>query len=113
MISIIMGAYNEENRICGSLHHINEFLRARNSDFEIIVIDDGSTDRTAQLVAELARSIPFLRMIHYDKNRGKGYALRTGVLASKGGSAPDRCRSFHAHRRTRHAASVPIQASYR
>lgn len=84
MISIIIGAFNEEQRIGQSLRKIDGFLRGRSTDYEIIVVDDGSTDRTAPLVEELAHSIAGLRVIRYEKNRGKGYALRTGVLASKG-----------------------------
>lgn len=84
MISIVIGAFNEENRISRSLQKIHDFLRGRDTDYEIIVVDDGSIDRTTPLVAELARTVAGLRVIRYEKNRGKGYALRTGVLASKG-----------------------------
>jgi dolichyl-phosphate beta-glucosyltransferase len=84
MISIVIGAFNEEQRIGQSLKKIHEFLRGRGTDYEIIVVDDGSTDRTSPLVDELAHSIAGLRGIRYEKNRGKGYALRTGVLVSKG-----------------------------
>lgn len=84
MISIVIAAFNEEKRIAPSLQRIHEFLRGRKTEYEIIVVDDGSRDRTTQMVAELARSIPGLGVIRYEKNRGKGFALRTGVLASKG-----------------------------
>jgi dolichyl-phosphate beta-glucosyltransferase len=84
MISIIIGAYNEENRILRSLHRIHDYLIKRDTDYEIIVVDDGSMDHTAVVVNELAQDIADLRVIRYARNRGKGYALRTGVLASKG-----------------------------
>ena len=84
MISIVIGAFNEENRVGQSLHKIHQFLQSHKTDHEIIVVDDGSTDRTSPVVAELAQSIATLRIIRYEKNRGKGYALRTGVLASQG-----------------------------
>ncbi len=84
MISIVIAAFNEENRVGQSLQKIHQFLQGRKTDHEIIVVDDGSTDRTTPVVAELAQSIATLRIIRYEKNRGKGFALRTGVLASKG-----------------------------
>ncbi len=84
MISIVIGSFNEENRIGQSLHKVHQFLQSRKTDHEIIVVDDGSTDRTTPVVAELAQSIASLRIIRYEKNRGKGFALRTGVLASQG-----------------------------
>ena len=84
MISIVIAAFNEENRVGQSLQKIHQFLQGRKTDHEIIVVDDGSTDRTTPVVAELAQSIATLRIIRYEKNRGKGFALRTGVLASQG-----------------------------
>lgn len=84
MISIVIAAYNEEGRIVQSLKKINNFVRERNLDHELIVVDDGSTDRTSQVVQETAPLIDGLKVIRYEKNRGKGYALRTGVLASGG-----------------------------
>lgn len=83
-ISIIIAAYNEEARLPASLNRINEYLAARNISAEIIVVDDGSGDGTAQATLALADSLPGLRLISYPVNRGKGYALRTGVLDSQG-----------------------------
>lgn len=84
MLSIIIGAYNEENRIRQSIIKINEFLINRNASYEIIIVDDGSTDRTKEVILEVASVVSNLRLIHYKKNRGKGYALRKGVSISKG-----------------------------
>ncbi len=84
MVSIIIGAYNEEKRLTKTLRAIHAYLTDRKTAYEIIVVNDGSTDRTAAVVAELTPHIPNLRLIGYERNRGKGYALRTGVLASKG-----------------------------
>ncbi|SRR6266571_2775046 len=83
-ISIIIAAYNEEARLPASLIKINRYLAARNFAAEIIVVDDGSSDGTAPATQALVNSISGLRLIRYDKNRGKGYALRTGVLVSRG-----------------------------
>ncbi len=83
MLSIIIAAYNEEKRIEASLGKVRKFLESR-GDYEIIVVDDGSTDTTAQKVLGFKSAIPHLNLISYRVNRGKGYALRTGVLASRG-----------------------------
>jgi dolichyl-phosphate beta-glucosyltransferase len=84
MISIVIAAYNEEKRITSSLFRIKEYLTYNNINYEIIVVDDGSTDRTTETVTDLTPDIPHLKVIQYELNRGKGYALRKGVLASKG-----------------------------
>ena len=86
MISIIIAAYNEEQRIGKSLLKIKDYLDARNFAYEIIVVDDGSTDNTRQVAIGYQSEISNLRIISYPNNKGKGYALRQGVLASKGES---------------------------
>lgn len=83
-ISIIIAAYNEERRIIPSLFKIKEYITKQDLPYEIIVVDDGSTDKTHIVVRDLTRDFPYLRVISYLPNRGKGYALRQGVLASKG-----------------------------
>jgi dolichyl-phosphate beta-glucosyltransferase len=84
MISIIVAAYNEEKRIIPSLLKVKEYLTGLNMDYEIIVVDDGSHDLTGEVVRGLTPDIPHLKVISYEINRGKGHALRKGVLASKG-----------------------------
>jgi dolichyl-phosphate beta-glucosyltransferase len=84
MTSIIVAAYNEEKRIIPSLFAIRDYCAAKNIDHEIIVVDDGSTDNTRRVSMEKIPEIPHLKVMGYDTNMGKGYALRTGVLASKG-----------------------------
>lgn len=84
MISIVIAAYNEEKRISPSLFKVKEYLTTQDMDYEIIVVDDGSTDQTCKVVRDLTTDIPHLKVISYEMNRGKGYALRKGVLASKG-----------------------------
>ena len=84
MISIIIASYNEEKRIIPSLFKIKDYMDNQGLDYEIIVVDDGSRDRTSKVVQDVTPDIPHVRVIRYDVNRGKGYALKTGVLASKG-----------------------------
>lgn len=77
-------AYNEEERILDTLLRINEYLDARGYDSEIIVVDDGSTDSTKQIVEKFAETNTRVRLLHHKPNRGKGYAVRSGVLAATG-----------------------------
>jgi len=84
MLSIVIAAYNEENRIGESLLKIKAYLDARDTDYEIIVADDGSTDDTKKVSADYKTKIANLKIISYPVNKGKGYALRQGVFASKG-----------------------------
>lgn len=86
MISIVIAAYNEAQRIEKTLVKIKAYLDARNFVYEIIVVDDGSTDNTRQVAIGYQPEIINLNVIGYADNKGKGYALRQGVLASKGES---------------------------
>jgi len=84
MLSIVIAAYNEENRIGESLLKIKRYFDGQDADYEIIVVDDGSTDNTRQVSADYKSEITNLKIISYPVNKGKGYALRQGVFASKG-----------------------------
>lgn len=86
MISIIIAAFNEERRLPGTLLRIVEYMNQRGTPFEIVVVDDGSSDRTAAVSNLMSVRFPTIRTISYGRNRGKGYALRTGVLSSRGES---------------------------
>lgn len=84
-LSIVVPAYNEAARIGASLRTILDYLDEHVEDAELIVVDDGSQDHTAE-VAEQSfahRGRVSARVIRYDKNRGKGYAVRTGLLAAR------------------------------
>lgn len=81
-ISIIVPAYNEENRIAPTLQIINTFFASQNYSYEIIVVDDGSKDQTTTVVNNL--KLPHTQVISYGGNRGKGYAINFGVKASSG-----------------------------
>lgn len=84
MISIIIPAYNEEDRIGESLLKIKEYIDQRHTDYEIIVVDDGSIDNTRQVATGYKSKIRNLKIISYAINKGKGYALRQGVFISTG-----------------------------
>lgn len=81
-LSIIIPAYNEENRLPRSLEAVLSYLERRDATFEVVVVDDGSADRTT----ELARSYEprGVRVLTLAENRGKGAALRHGVTQSEG-----------------------------
>jgi dolichyl-phosphate beta-glucosyltransferase len=83
-LSVVIPAYNEERRLVWSLIRVFHFLRDRGVQGEVIVVDDGSRDRTAELVRQLARSRPGLRLVANPGNRGKGYSVRHGMLEARG-----------------------------
>ena len=84
-LSIIIPAYNEEKRLPGTLQRVREYLSTlADPSWECIVVDDGSRDGTAQLVAKTAAEEPRIRLVSNPGNRGKGYAVRNGMLAATG-----------------------------
>jgi len=80
-LSVILPAYNEEEVIKSTILKIVEFFKNQALTYEIIVVNDGSTDKTAKIVLEL--NYPNVRLINQE-NLGKGGAVRTGMLASQG-----------------------------
>jgi glycosyltransferase involved in cell wall biosynthesis len=85
-LSIIIPAYDEAERLGESLKTVVAFLKKSDTDAEIIVVDDGSSDATAKIADEIFSKTPEIaaRTIRYEQNRGKGYAVRTGLEASRG-----------------------------
>ena len=83
-LSVVVPAYQEASRIAPSLRDILRYLEAQTWTFELIVVDDGSQDSTADVARAQLANVPEARLIGYRPNRGKGFAVRTGVLASRG-----------------------------
>lgn len=82
-LSIIIPAYNEEKRIISTLSKVLDYLSTKNYDWEIILVDDGSTDRTTDAAREAVKD-KRLKVIKNPINKGKGYSVKRGILASKG-----------------------------
>jgi len=82
--SIILPAYNESARIAATLDKILAHGTQRGWNLEVIVVNDGSTDGTAEIVRSYAAKHPALRLLENPGNRGKGYSVRNGMLHAKG-----------------------------
>lgn len=83
-LSIVIPAYNEERRILKTLQRLEEYFEGRDELLEVLVSDDGSTDRTREVVEEFAAEHPVVKLLPYEPNRGKGYVVRKGMLAARG-----------------------------
>jgi dolichyl-phosphate beta-glucosyltransferase len=83
-LSVVIPAYNEEARLKRFLPGIVDWLQSKKRPFEIIVVNDGSRDRTANVVQEFAKGFPMLRLIDLNPNRGKGGAVKAGMLEARG-----------------------------
>ena len=86
-LSIVILAYNEEDRIGSTLERIIRYLGSRDLAFEILIVDDGSTDRTSEMVHSFAEQENLSGPIHIfrnETNRGKGYSVRHGMLKAQG-----------------------------
>lgn len=83
-LSVIIPAYNEEKRLPKTLREIDKYLSLQSYDSEIIIVNDGSKDRTAEVVREMMPEIKNLRLIDNKENHGKGYVVRQGMLEAKG-----------------------------
>lgn len=85
-IAVVIPAYNEEGRIAGTLEQVRRYLRERVGDSRILVVDDGSSDRTVEVVRDVGASgetsVP-IEVLQNGRNRGKGYSVRRGVLAAQ------------------------------
>ncbi len=83
-LSIIVPSYNEELRLPPSLNAIADYIQRSGRETEVLVVDDGSTDRTATVAESFRDRIPQLRVVPNGENRGKGYSVRHGMLEARG-----------------------------
>jgi glycosyltransferase involved in cell wall biosynthesis len=83
-LSIVIPAFNEEQRLPKSLSRIQAYLKSRSLRAEVLVVDDGSTDATSRIVEATRSSFPELRLISNARNRGKGFSVRNGMLEARG-----------------------------
>ncbi|HEX5053510.1 MAG TPA: glycosyltransferase family 2 protein [Planctomycetota bacterium] len=83
-LSVVLPAFNERDTIAGSLAELIAALQGRGRSWEVIVVDDGSTDGTSDRVAELIEQQPCLRLIRLSRNFGKENALSAGLVAARG-----------------------------
>lgn len=83
-LSVIIPAFNEAKKLRETVIAFNDYLKNQSYDFEMIVVNDGSTDQTAKIGNELAAEFPYFKIIDNKINRGKGAAVRQGFAAAQG-----------------------------
>ena len=82
--SIVIPAYNERLRIIGALEAVVACIRQNQWDAEVIVVNDGSTDETADLVRDFASNAPEVKLMENPSNCGKGFSVRNGIVHAHG-----------------------------
>jgi dolichyl-phosphate beta-glucosyltransferase len=82
--TIVIPAYNEEARLGATLERVLAFVNEQSWDAEVLVVDDGSTDQTAEIVRSYAERDSAVRLLENPGNRGKGYSVRNGVMNARG-----------------------------
>lgn len=83
-LSIVIPCYNESKKIHKDIEEVFKFFNTFNINGELIIIDDGSKDDTYKAAERFTNMCPGLKVIRYKNNRGKGYALKTGILSASG-----------------------------
>ena len=97
-LSIVVPAYNEAERIGGTLKRMLAYFDAQPYTYEILVVSDGSSDATLSVVEPIAAQRSQVRLLSYAGNRGKGYAVRYGILRAQRRAHPvQRRRPVNAH----------------
>jgi len=83
-ISVVIPAFNEERRITPTLDKLIAFFFTKHCKYEIIVVDDGSTDKTSEIVQSFSSNNPSVKLIRFSNNNGKGFAVKAGMLSATG-----------------------------
>ena len=83
-LSVVVPAYNEEDRIQRTLERLFEYYEAQDYDYDVVVVSDGSTDRTNAIVSSFASTHPKFSLLESQPNHGKGFVVRTGMLQATG-----------------------------
>ncbi|MDG6969853.1 MAG: glycosyltransferase [Nitrososphaerota archaeon] len=83
-LSVILPVYNEGDALRANIIRALKFLRSSDWTFEVVTVNDGSTDGSLQVLQELARENPELVLVSYDKNAGKGNAIQEGIARTRG-----------------------------
>ncbi len=83
-LSVVMPAYNEEKRISKTLLDVDHYLSKQDYSYEILVVNDGSKDKTVAVVEKFTNLVKNLRLIDSQPNHGKGYVVRLGMLEAQG-----------------------------
>lgn len=84
MVSVTLPVYNEEAALRDVLEEVDRVMRHAGLPYELVVVDDGSTDRTPQILDELEVKLPRLVVVRHARNRGEGAAQKTGILHASG-----------------------------
>ncbi|MBI4117159.1 MAG: glycosyltransferase family 2 protein [Parcubacteria group bacterium] len=83
-LSVIIPAYNEAKRITDTLFSIKNYLSRQSYDWEVLIVSDGSRDSTNEIVDDFIKQNPSFKLINNQKNHGKGYVVKQGMLEAKG-----------------------------
>lgn len=83
-LSVVIPAFNEHRRLPGTVNHVRRYLAGRSHNYELILVDDGSTDETLHYMRQLAHEWPAVRVVTLTPNRGKGRAVTEGMRVARG-----------------------------
>ena len=83
-LSVIVPAFNEEKIIFENINRYSDYLKKQNYDYEIIIVNDGSSDNSQKIINNLKTKNQKIKSIEFEKNQGKGYVVKRGMLKAQG-----------------------------